>query len=74
MSYTQVPSIGYPAPDFECMALVGPNEFKALKLSDYKGKWVGLLPLLITLTNSSGCPFLLSFGFHLCLPDRNYRF
>jgi len=31
--------IGQPAPDFETMAFVN-GEFKKIKLSDYKGKWV----------------------------------
>ncbi|MDK2971052.1 MAG: lipoyl-dependent peroxiredoxin subunit [Candidatus Sumerlaeota bacterium] len=33
--------IGQKAPEFECKALVG-TEFKSIKLSDYKGKWVCL--------------------------------
>jgi len=33
--------VGKPAPDFEANALIG-GEFKTVKLSDYKGKWVVL--------------------------------
>ncbi len=33
--------IGRPAPDFEANALVG-MDFKQIKLSDYRGKWVVL--------------------------------
>lgn len=33
--------VGQPAPDFELEAVVG-KEFKQIKLSDYKGKWVVL--------------------------------
>ena len=33
--------VGKPAPDFEANALIG-GEFKNVKLSDYKGKWVVL--------------------------------
>uniref|UniRef100_A0A915HTR4 thioredoxin-dependent peroxiredoxin n=1 Tax=Romanomermis culicivorax TaxID=13658 RepID=A0A915HTR4_ROMCU len=33
--------IGKPAPDFECQAVVD-NDFKTVKLSDYKGKYVVL--------------------------------
>ena len=33
--------VGRPAPDFEANALVG-MEFKQIKLSDYRGKWVVL--------------------------------
>merc|ERR1712227_649125 len=33
--------IGKPAPDFACQALIG-GEFKTVKLSDYKGKYVVL--------------------------------
>ena len=34
-------SVGKPAPDFEANAYVN-GEFKLIKLSDYKGKWVVL--------------------------------
>ena len=33
--------VGKPAPDFEANALIG-GEFKNVKLSDHKGKWVVL--------------------------------
>ena len=33
--------VGRPAPDFEANALVG-MDFKQIKLSDYRGKWVVL--------------------------------
>ena len=33
--------VGKPAPDFEANALIG-GEFKNVKLSDYRGKWVAL--------------------------------
>eukprot|EP01102_Stenamoeba_stenopodia_P019765 TRINITY_DN753_c0_g1_i1.p1 TRINITY_DN753_c0_g1~~TRINITY_DN753_c0_g1_i1.p1 ORF type:complete len:198 (+),score=44.00 TRINITY_DN753_c0_g1_i1:140-733(+) len=33
--------VGHPAPDFECDAVVG-QDFKRIKLSDYKGKYVVL--------------------------------
>ena len=33
--------VGSPAPGFEVTALVG-KEFKPVKLSDYRGKWVCL--------------------------------
>ena len=33
--------VGRPAPDFEANALVG-LDFKQIKLSDYRGKWVVL--------------------------------
>ncbi len=33
--------VGMPAPDFEANAYMD-GEFKTLKLSDYKGKWVTL--------------------------------
>eukprot|EP01122_Echinamoeba_exundans_P005610 TRINITY_DN15761_c0_g1_i1.p1 TRINITY_DN15761_c0_g1~~TRINITY_DN15761_c0_g1_i1.p1 ORF type:complete len:216 (-),score=60.06 TRINITY_DN15761_c0_g1_i1:78-665(-) len=32
---------GYPAPDFDTLAVIG-QDFKKIKLSDYKGKWVYL--------------------------------
>ena len=35
----QVARVGKPAPDFEALALVQ-GDFKNVKLSDYKGKWV----------------------------------
>lgn len=36
-----VAKVGKPAPDFEANAYIG-GEFKNVKLSDYKGKWVVL--------------------------------
>eukprot|EP01128_Nolandella_sp_AFSM9_P011946 TRINITY_DN8830_c0_g1_i1.p2 TRINITY_DN8830_c0_g1~~TRINITY_DN8830_c0_g1_i1.p2 ORF type:complete len:219 (-),score=82.97 TRINITY_DN8830_c0_g1_i1:180-773(-) len=46
---TVVPSIGQPAPEFTATAVVG-SEFKEIKLSDYKGKYVVLFfyPLAFT--------------------------
>jgi alkyl hydroperoxide reductase subunit AhpC len=42
--------IGKPAPDFETQAVMPDGQFKAVKLSDYKGKWVILFfyPLAFT--------------------------
>eukprot|EP01102_Stenamoeba_stenopodia_P003102 TRINITY_DN13028_c0_g1_i1.p1 TRINITY_DN13028_c0_g1~~TRINITY_DN13028_c0_g1_i1.p1 ORF type:complete len:284 (+),score=83.30 TRINITY_DN13028_c0_g1_i1:47-853(+) len=37
----QIPQVGKPAPDFEADAVVG-KDFKKVKLSDYKGKYVVL--------------------------------
>src|SRR5687767_12494596 len=34
--------VGKKAPDFSADAVTGEGEFKTLKLSDYKGKWVVL--------------------------------
>ena len=51
--------IGQQAPDFNATAVVD-GQFKEIKLSDYKGKYVVL--------------FFYPLDFTICLPNRNYRF
>lgn len=57
--------VGKPAPDFKAEAVVG-TEFKNIKLSDYRGKWVVLFfyPLDFTFV----CPTEIS-GFNDCTKD-----
>ncbi len=39
---TMLARVGRKAPDFEATAFVADEEFKSIKLSDYKGKWIVL--------------------------------
>ena len=52
--------VGQKAPDFQGEAVMPNGEFKQIKLSDYKGKWVVL--------------FFYPLDFHLRLPHRDQGF